>query len=130
MSSTVPPQVEKLLTSEPLVAHLATSTDDRPHVTPLWYRYEDGIIEVMTTGRALSNIKENPRVSLSVQRDRDGHPEWTVTLRGTATIVEDEETNRRRNRVLNRVYNADEGSWEDENTLVRIEIGSVSFKTY
>lgn len=130
MRSTIPPEVEELLTSEPLVAHLATSTDDRPHVAPLWYRYEDGVVEIMTTGRKLSNIRENPRVALSVQKDRDGHPEWMVTLRGTATVVEDEETNRRQNRALNRKYEVKEDSWEDENTLVRIEIGSVSYKTF
>lgn len=130
MRSTISPEVEELLTSEPLVAHLATSTDDRPHVAPLWYRYEDGVVEIMTTGRKLSNIRENPRVALSVQKDRDGHPEWMVTLRGIATVVEDEETNRRQNRALNRKYEVKEDSWEDENTLVRIEIGSVSYKTF
>lgn len=130
MGSSIPPEVEELLTSEPLVAHLATSTDDRPHVAPLWYRYEDGVVEILTTGRKLSNIRENPRVALSVQKDRDGHPEWLVTLRGIATVVKDEETNRQKTRAINRKYDADEGSWADENTLVRIEIGSVSYKTY
>ena len=130
MRSTIPPEIEELLTSEPLVAHLATSTDDRPHVAPLWYRYEDGVVEIMTTGRKLSNIRENPHVALSVQKDRDGRPEWMVTLRGTATVVEDEETNRRQNRALNRKYGIGEDSWEDENTLVRIEIGSISHKTF
>ncbi len=130
MGSTIPPAVEKLLTSEQLVAHLATSTDDRPHTTPLWYRYEDGIIEVMTTGRTLSNLEQNPRVALSVQKDRGGHPEWAVTLRGTATVLKDEETKRRKNRALNRKYDIEEDAWENENTLVRIEIGSVSYKTF
>lgn len=122
--------VEELLTSEPLVAYLATSTNDRPHVAPLWYRYEDGIVEIMTTGKKLSNIRENPYVALSVQKDEAGHPEWRVSLTGTATVVEDEETNREQNRKLNRKYGAEADAWLEENTLVRIEIGSVSHEIF
>jgi nitroimidazol reductase NimA-like FMN-containing flavoprotein (pyridoxamine 5'-phosphate oxidase superfamily) len=38
----VPDEVEELVTSEPLVATLGTCVDGRPHVAPLWYRYDDG----------------------------------------------------------------------------------------
>lgn len=129
MAETVPAEAEALLTSEPLVAHLATSTDDRPHVAPLWYRYDDGVVEIMTTGRKLANIRENPRVALSVQKDENGIPEWRVTLRGTATVVDDEAVSREQNRKLNRKYGIDEDSWE-ENTLVRIDVGSVNYETF
>lgn len=130
MVETVTPEVEELLTSEPLMAHLATSTNDRPHVAPLWYRYEEGYIEIMTTGRKLSNIEENPRVALSIQKDDGGHPEWMVILRGTATVIEDAKTNRARNRKINRKYDAADDAWEGENTLVRIDIGSARYKTF
>ena len=129
MSKTVPAAVEDLLTSEPRVAHLATAHENRPHVAPLWYRYEDGTIEVMTTGKKLENITNNPRVALSVQSDNGGIPEWMVTVRGHATVIDDEEVARAQNRKLNRKYGADEDAWE-ENTLVRIEIGSTTHKRY
>lgn len=135
MSDPVPDEVEELLTDDPVAAHLATSVDDRPHAAPVWFRYEpaDGddrpVIEVMTTGRKLANIRENPRVALSIQESERGHPEWTVTVRGTAEVVDDEAASREANRRVNRRYGADPDDWS-ENTLVRIAVGSASYKTY
>lgn len=132
MGETVPADVESLLADEPLVAHLATCHDGKPHAAPLWYRYAgDDAVEIMTTGRKLANIRQNPRVALSVQSDENGHPEWMVTLRGTATVVEDEDENREANRRLNRKYGADDpDAWLEENTLVRIDVGSVTHETF
>lgn len=130
MAEVISHTVEELLTSELLVAHLATCADGLPHVALLWYRYEDGIVEIMTTGQKLSNIKENHNVAFSVQKDERGHPKWRVSLTGTATVVEDEETNREQNRKLNRKYNAEVDAWQDENTLVRIEIDFISHEIF
>lgn len=129
MSTTVPDTVESLLTSEPLVAHVATSVDDRPHVAPVWYLYEDDTIELVTGGRKLANIRENPRVALSIQKDVDGHTEWMVSLLGTATVVEDEAAFSVANRRINEKYDANEDAYT-ENTLVRISVGSVSHRIY
>jgi len=86
-------------------------------------------VEVVTTGRKLANVRENPRVALSVQQDTDGHPEWAVTLRGTATVVEDEDENREANRRINEKYGAEPDDWS-ENTLVRIDVGSTDLQRY
>ncbi|QLH76524.1 pyridoxamine 5'-phosphate oxidase family protein [Halosimplex rubrum] len=135
MADSVPDEVEELLTGDPVAAHLATCVDDRPHAAPVWFRYEpaDGddrpVIEVTTTGRKLANVRENPRVALSIQDSDGGHPEWTVTVRGTATVVEDETENERANRRINRRYGADPDDWAG-NTLVRIAVGSASHRTY
>jgi nitroimidazol reductase NimA-like FMN-containing flavoprotein (pyridoxamine 5'-phosphate oxidase superfamily) len=98
----IPSEIEELITSEPLVAHLATCGDSQPHVAPLWYRYADGVIEILTTGQKLTNIRKNPRVALSIQNDEDGIPQWMVSLRGTARVIDDEEKTREANRYLNR----------------------------
>lgn len=127
--STIPAEAETLLESEPLMAHLATSVDDRPHVAPVWYRYEDGQVDLVTTGRKLANIRENPRVALSIQADDDGHAEWMVTLRGTATVVEDETATDEARRRINAKYDAAADAYE-QNTLVRIDVGSASCRTY
>lgn len=125
----IPSEVEELLTGDPVVAHLATSVNDRPHSAPLWYRYDDGIIEILTTGQKLANIRKNPRVSLSMEHDIDGIPEWMVTVRGTATIVEDDDEIQAANTRINRKYGVEDDAWS-ENVLVRIEIGSVAYRTY
>jgi PPOX class probable F420-dependent enzyme len=135
MAQPVPEEVEALLTGDPVAAHLATCVDGRPHAAPVWFRYEpaDGddrpVIDVMTTGRKLANVRENPRVALSVQESDAGHPEWTVTVRGTATVVEDGAETERANRRINERYGADPDDWSD-NTLVRVAVGSASHRTY
>jgi PPOX class probable F420-dependent enzyme len=125
----IPSEVEELLTDNVVVAHLATCTDGRPHSAPLWYRYEDGTIEILTTGVKLENIRENPRVSLSMEQDQDGIPEWMVTVRGTATVIEDEDEIREANTRLNRRYGVEDEAWS-ENVLVRIDVGSAFYHTY
>ena len=120
---------EAQLRSEPLAAFLATANDDRPHVAPVWYRYDDGTIEVATTGKKLENVRANPRVALSVQKDDAGVPEWTVTALGTATIVDDPEETDTAIRRINRRYGVDEDAWDD-NTLVRIDVGSTTHRVY
>ena len=125
----LPTEVEELLTGELVVAHLATCADGRPHSAPLWYRYEDGVLEILTTGVKLENIRKNPRVSVSVEQDREGVPEWMVTIRGQATIVEDEDEIQAANTRINRKYGVEDDAWS-ENVLVRIDIGSVSYRTY
>ena len=126
---TIDDTVERLLTEKPLAGFLATAVDDRPHVAPVWYRYRDGVIEVMASGRKLENIRSNPQVSFAVQRADDGDPEWTVTLLGTAEVVDDDEQAAKTNREINRKYGAPSDAWSG-NTLVRITVGSASYRCY
>jgi len=129
VTATVPETVETLLTSEPLIAHLATSLNDRPYVAPVWYRYADETVEIVTGGKKLDNIRMNPRVALSIQKDVDGHTEWMVSLLGTARVVDDAEAFRAANHRINAKYDAGEDAYEG-NTLVRISVGSVNHPTY
>jgi len=130
MDPEVTEEVEARLRDARVPAHLATCVDGRPHVAALWYRYEDGVVEILTTGQKLANLRRNPKVALSIERDEAGMPDWEVTILGTATVVEDEDRAREANRKLNRKYGVAEDSWEGENTLVRIDVGSVSSKTW
>ncbi|SEW17378.1 pyridoxamine 5'-phosphate oxidase family protein [Natrinema salifodinae] len=120
---------ERLLESEPLMAHLGTVVEGRPHVAPVWYRYADGVVEIVTTGRKLANIRANPRVAVSVQKDEGGHTRWMVTLLGTATVVESEAETAAARRRINEKYGAEPDAYA-ENTLVRIDVGSASYRTY
>jgi nitroimidazol reductase NimA-like FMN-containing flavoprotein (pyridoxamine 5'-phosphate oxidase superfamily) len=129
MANSVPAAAEELLTSQPLMAHFATCTDERPHVAPVWYHYDEGSVEVLTTGRKLANVRENPRVAISVQKDDEGQARWRVTLRGTATVIEDEAERREAAARINPKYGAEAEEYP-ENVLVRVEVGSASYKTY
>lgn len=127
--SDVPDRSEALLESEPLLGHLATCFEGRPHVAPLWYVYRDGVVEIATTGTKLRNLQRNSRVALSVQKDVDGSPQWSVVVRGTASVIEDEAEAQATLRRINRKYGVDEDAWS-ENASVRIDVGSVSFTEY
>lgn len=129
MSRQIPEEAVSLLTSEPLIAHLATTRGNNPHVAPLWFNYSDDHIEIVTTGRKLANIRENPRVALSVQKDENGHPQWAVVLQGRGTIVEEEDEVRAATRRINRQYGVRDDAWS-ENKLVRIDIGSIDYWEY
>lgn len=127
----VPPEVARLLTSEPLMAHLATCREGRPHVAPVWYVYDESesMVELVTTGRKLANVRANPRIALSIQKDEGGRAQWMVTLLGTAEVVDDEEATREATRRINAKYGASEDAWS-ENRLVRVSVGTASYRTY
>ncbi len=129
--STVSPAAERLVESEPLMAHLGTCVGGRPHVAPVWYHYlaDEEIVELVTTGRKLANVRENPRVALSIQQDEGGHARWMVTLLGTATVVEDADETDAARRRINAKYDADQDAYAD-NRLVRIDVGSATVRTY
>lgn len=129
MANPVPPEAEALLTSQPLMAHFATCADGKPHVAPVWYHYEDDVVEVMTGGRKLANVRENPRVAISVQKDEGGQARWMVALRGTATVVEDPEECRAAAERIHPKYDSDPDEYP-ENVLVRVDVGSASYQTY
>jgi len=85
----VPDAVEALIEGAPVSAHVATAVDDRPHVAPVWYGYRDGRVYFETGGRKLANLRENPRVALSIERAEGASVAWNVTLLGRATVVDD-----------------------------------------
>ena len=84
---TVPSDAARLLTSDPLMAHLATCRDGRPHVAPVWYVYDESTetVELVTTGRKLANVRENPRVGLSMTAPDD--PYRFLSVRGVVDEV-------------------------------------------
>lgn len=113
--------------------HLATSVDDRPHVAPVWYLYEEGHLYAFTGGRKLENARTNPRVAASIEQTGSEH--WLVVVRGTASIVEDRDRRREVARRLFVKYTDDPGGYTDENgdpggTLVDVRIGSATLSTY
>lgn len=134
----VPSEIEDLIAGVALSAHLATTVDDRPHVAPVWYGYDDGMLSVLTGGRKLANCRRNPRVAVSIEKLSEGAVEWMVAIQGTATVVEDPaRMAAARERIFPKYggYEGDGGEDETENeesagALVEITIGSATVQRY
>jgi nitroimidazol reductase NimA-like FMN-containing flavoprotein (pyridoxamine 5'-phosphate oxidase superfamily) len=134
-------EVEELLSGAMCMLNLATSVNDHPHVAPVWYAYHDDTLSVLTSGKKLANIQQNPRVAGSIEKNTDGDAEWKVTLLGTAT-VSDEPTrvNEAAEQIFSKYLGPDEEQWSDyyrqaltdnpSHTLVEIHIGSADVSRY
>lgn len=116
-------------------AHLATSRDDRPHVAPVWYTYEErdgeGVFSIMTGGRKLANVRENPRVALSIERAAGSDTLWRVVAFGTAAVVDDRDrTDAAERAVLEKYEGSVEAADEGGGRLVEVTVGSVDIERY
>ena len=148
---TLAPEIEERIRDAPLSVHLATSVDDRPHVAPVWYGYRDGTVSVLTGGKKLENVRQNPRVGLSIERtDGHGGVEWTVTMLGRATVVDDpdrmqgahgwifdayedggsEEASDGASNEENDDVVTDGGDGSSDSALLEIAIGSTTLQSY
>ena len=81
-----PEQIEDYL-SMPHIADLATvRPDGSPHVAPVWFLYEDGVVKVLaeTSSVKVKNLKSEPRVSVSIATDQQ--PYEYVIVNGVAEI--------------------------------------------
>lgn len=130
----VPDHVEDRISGEALSAFLATAVDDRPHVAPVWYLYESERLWFFTSGKKLQNIQQNPHIAVAIEQS--GEDSWVALFRGTATTVRDSD---RRSDIADRLFatylgDSEAETFRDESdqptgTLVRVDIGSVNFRT-
>ena len=132
---TVPSEAERRIDGHEGVAHVATSVGARPHVAPVFYYYEDERLYLVTGGKKLENLRENPRVAVSLYERVGDHPEevWQATVRGTATVVEDdwEQLKEYGDAIRRKYYGEASDEWPTEDdVLVRIDVGSVTFQDW
>lgn len=118
------------------MAHLATSTDDRPRVAPVRYASADGHV-LATGGRKLANARANPRVAISIEKRTDGAPEWMAVVLGTADAVTDpSRIADAARRVFPKSLGPDESEWDEyyrrdptddpTSTLLDVRVGSAT----
>lgn len=127
----VPDDVVDRVAGQPSSAFLATTVDDRPHVAPVWYLYDDGHVFFFTQGRKLANIRRNPRVALAIEGPDSA---WLAVLRGTATVREDEPLRLTVADQLFGQYLDDDGEayrdadGDPQGALVDVEVGSTTLR--
>jgi Pyridoxamine 5'-phosphate oxidase len=78
--------------SRPLIAHLATSSDEGPRESPVWFLWEEGALWILGSRRSDSfpaRIEGEPRCAVGIiDFDRTTGLVQHVGLRGHATIEE------------------------------------------
>lgn len=82
---------EKFL-QEPNLIHFATiGKEGFPHVTPLWFKYEDGIFYVSTVAQRQKgkNLERNKKIGFSIVAEND--PYKVVVGSGSAEVEDDPE---------------------------------------
>jgi PPOX class probable F420-dependent enzyme len=127
----VPEAVEELIAGARLSAHLATAVEDRPHVAPVWYLYEDDTVSFVTGGKKLRNLRSNPRVALSIEKATERRVDWTVTLLGTATVVEEpERVEPVRDRIYEKYGAADQAGDYGFQPLVRVAVRTATHEVF
>jgi PPOX class probable F420-dependent enzyme len=59
---------------------------EAPLAAPVWYRYDDGVVEIATAARTrkVAQLRKSPEASLCVQREE--YPPSYVTVEGTVSI--------------------------------------------
>ena len=72
------------------VAILATVADGQPYAVPFIYGYEDGVFYgVLSPGRKVRNIEQNPSVCVTIVQTEDTAKRWrSVVATGRASWVE------------------------------------------
>lgn len=79
-------EIEALLRAREVAVLATADRHGRPEATPVWYDYREGRVRVLvhSNSRKARNIRENPRVSLTV--DTRSAPYRGVVLRGEAGL--------------------------------------------
>lgn len=103
-----PPDLVAQLLALRLIATLGTSNaDGSPHLTPIWFLYEDGLLYLPTGSgsRKVRNVRSRPVVSVLIDQRQPACHRWASTT-GTAEIVDGQEAATINARVRERYVSA------------------------
>lgn len=81
-----PSEREEFLAGVRIGVLSVNSTGKAPLSAPVWYRYADGVVDIVTvaTTRKVAMLRENPAASLCVQKET--YPPAYVTVEGEVSI--------------------------------------------
>jgi len=79
--------VRRFMTQERLASFATVDTDNRPHVVPVFFTYDNGKVYVQADQKSLKvrNLRRNHNVTIAVY-----HDEEAVIIRGKGHIIESE----------------------------------------
>ena len=107
-------EISEFLSTRRVLMRIATvDREGSPHVTPIWFVYEDGGIWFTPRERSawLQHIREHPGIAVTI--DEEAAPYRKVIVKGTAEIVHDlgdDDSWRDRYRRISERYTTPEGA--------------------
>lgn len=112
------------LLNRPLMANLATLSEEGPRNAPVWFLWEDGALWMLgaATGSSIRRLQVDPRCAVEIVRfDADAGILLHLGLRGVATVEPMSEGRFRR--LLSKYLGEDEAAWNPWfiETVARIE---------
>ena len=111
----------------PLGVIATVRRDGSPHVVPVWFRWDTGVVKLWTTETRVwvRNLLHDPRVAFSVQTFEEPYP--AVMMRGAATVATaDDAATIEEIRAITRRYVPAGGvesyiaDWQDLRTIVTV----------
>ena len=87
-SAPTPAGVERWLDNEPVIWMTTVRRDGQPQASAVWFVYDEGagfLIYSRPDAPRIANIRQSPRVSLSIERSAGGE---FVTVEGIAVVTE------------------------------------------
>ena len=87
MSDQLNERQERFVTKARIATLATIRADGSPHITPVWFRYEDGdfVVSVDRTSQKRKNVERDARVELCID-DRERPPFHTVIVHGRAIV--------------------------------------------
>lgn len=79
--------VASFMEREWLASFVTVDAENKPHIVPVWFTYDDGKVHVQTDRKSVKvrNIKRNDHVAVAVY-----HGEEAVVIRGRGRLVDDD----------------------------------------
>ncbi len=76
--------------ARPLIARLATLGPEGPHVTPVWYDWDDThlLVAIGRRSRKFRNLSADPRIAVTVDETLGGLRFKAVIMEGTAELID------------------------------------------
>lgn len=134
-------EVDEFLATRGVLMRIATvDGDGHPHVTPIWFVYEDGRVWFTPREQSawLQHIRAHPRIAVTI--DEEAAPYRKVIVEGEATIVHDlgeDDVWRDRYRRISERYTTPEGAGayitntiDQPRALMALELDSCKVTTW
>lgn len=103
--------IDKFLSGVHLARVATVRKDGRPHVAPVWYLWEEGVLYFESAQDSVKarNLKNDPRLAVTIDVTAGGMRLLYVIMEGSATLIEERSAAKQIARKIYARYVGEEG---------------------